>query len=257
MSDLRKRISVKFPRVSANGLKYFSAVLMLLVNINTVILEKGILKLDAITTGELIAAMEASSRLTALVGVASVIRLLSGVIVPIFAFLLVEGFVHTGSYRNYLKTVAVTALISEPVYDYAMHGSFLEFSQQNPVFALTVGLAMLAILRMIVDHSGGARWIKCFLVVLCAVFWVVLLRVEYGLEIILLAAIFYCFRERTAVKVVLGVLVSIMDPLGPFAFCGLIYYNGERMLKLHKYVFYALYPLHLLVLGIAARMFLI
>lgn len=256
MSDLRKRISAKPLRVSAGGLKYFSAVLMLLVNANTVILEKGILGLDAITTEELIAAMEASSRLTALVGVASIIRLLSGVIVPIFTFLLVEGFVHTGSYGNYLKAVAVTALISEPVYDYAIHGSLLEFSQQNPVFALVISLAMLAIIRMIGDKSAGARWIKYFLVVLCAAFWVVLLRVEFGLEIILLAAIFYCFRERTAVKTILGVLVSVMDPLGPFAFCALVYYNGKRTLKIHKYVFYALYPLHMLVLGIVSRMIL-
>lgn len=253
MSDLRKRASAKAPRVSANGLKYFCAVILLLVNFSTIVLEKGLLRLDAYSPEELVAAMDASARMTALVGVASIIRLFSGVIVPIFAFLLVEGFVHTDSYKNYLGAMTVTALISEPIYDYAMSGSLFDFSQQNPMLSLVIALAMLGIIRIFDDRANIEKWILRFLLVLCAVFWGILLRVEFSLETVLLVAIFYCFRDRMGIKTVLGVLASIMDPLGPFAFCGLIFYNGKRTLRIHKYWFYGFYPLHLLILGIFTR----
>lgn len=253
MSDLRKQLSSRLPRIHANGLKCFSMGIVLLLNFNTIILEKGILHLERYSPSELVAVMEASSTLTALVGVASVLRLLSGIAVPIFAFLTAEGFVHTSSYKKYLSSVTLTALVSEPLYDYAMNGTWMAITQQNPVWSIAISLIMLGILHMIENRNGVEKWICQLLVVLCAVFWVILFRVEYGLEIIVLSAIFYCFREYTALKTVLGILVSIMDPLGPFAFCGLIYYSGQHKLKIPKYWFYALYPLHLLVFGLILR----
>ena len=253
MSDLRNRVSRKLPRISASGLKYFAAIVMLIVNANTVILEKAILNLDSYSSLELIEVMNQDSGITALVGVASILRLFSGLIVPIYAFLLVEGFVHTGSFGKYLKAVAITALCSEPLYDYAMNGTLLDFSGQNPIMALAIGLVMLSAIRLFDNRAKVEKGILCLLIVLSSVFWTALLRVGCGLETVLLVAIFYCFRERMAIKTILGVLVSVMDPLGPFAFCGLIYYNGQRTLKVNKYCFYGLYPLHLLMLGIIAQ----
>ncbi len=66
---------------------------------------------------------------------------------------------------------------------------------------------------------------------------------------VLLTAIFYCFREHTAVKLLLGVLLSLLDPLGPLAFCGIALYNGKREAKPPKYTFYLFYCLHFLLLS--------
>lgn len=257
MSDLRKRFSVRLPRIHGNGLKILSMVILLLANFNTLILEKGILHLENYTPEGLVAAMGASTSLTAWVGVASILRLVGAVAVPIFAFLLVEGFVHTGNYKQYLTAVAATALVSEPLYDYAMTGKLLEFSLQNPLLAVAIALAMLGIMGMLDSRTVVEKAIGRLLILLCAAFWVILCRTEYGLQTVVLAAIFYCFRERLFAKIALSVLACIANPLEPFALCGLIYYSGERNLKLPKYVFYAVYPLHLLVMGIVLRNFLL
>ena len=257
MSDLRKRFSLRLPRIHGNGLKILSMVILLLANFNTLILEKGILHLENYTPEGLVAAMDASASLTAWVGVASILRLVGAVAVPIFAFLLVEGFVHTGNYKQYLTAVAATALVSEPLYDYAMTGKLLEFSLQNPMLAVAIALAMLGIMGMLENRAAVEKVIGWLLILFCALFWVILCRVEYGVQTVVLAAVFYCFRERLFAKIVLGVLASLSNPLEPFALCGLIYYSGERNLKLPKYVFYAVYPLHLLVMGIVLRNFLL
>lgn len=254
MSDLRKKRAM--PRVTAQGLKNVSAVILLLVNAGTILLEKGLIRLDGYTQAELLEAMDTAPGLTGLVGAASVLRLLAGLAVPIFAFLLVEGFLHTGNYGKYLGRVAVTALVSELAYDFAMTGKVLEFSRQNPMLGLTVALILLYILRLPEHMAAVERVIVRILVTLCAVFWVMLLRVDCGLETVLLAAVFYCFRDRTAVKIILGVLISLLDPLGPMAFCGIGLYNGERRIGRAKYGYYVLYPLQLLVMGVIARCFL-
>ena len=65
MSDLRKRFSVRLPRIHGNGLKILSMVILLLANFNTLILEKGILHLENYTPEGLVAAMDTSTSLTA------------------------------------------------------------------------------------------------------------------------------------------------------------------------------------------------
>ena len=40
---------------------------------------------------------------------------------------------------------------------------------------------------------------------------------------------------------------------GPIAFYGIWCYNGVRKDRINKYVYYAFYPLHLLVLGVIAK----
>lgn len=256
VSDLRKRYGRRLPQVSQRALKNTAAVLMVLVNGSRIIIEKGLLRLDAYTLGELLEAMDADSRTMQLVGVASVLQVLRGLLPPVFAFLLVEGFLHTGHYAKYLGRVAAVALVSEMAYDFAMYGKLLDFSRQNPMLALVVALVMLRIMKGLERVAPVERAVGWLLLLLCAGFWVTVFRVESGVELILLTAIFYCFREHDVVKLVLGVLVSLTDTIGPLAFCGLLFYNGERRLKLHPYVYYAIYPLHLLAIGIAARWFL-
>lgn len=257
MADLRNRFSARFPKFGAGGIKIFATMLLLVVNANTILLEKGLLRMENYSTEALLAAMDASTQFTALVGVASILRLLSGIAVPLYAFLLAEGFVHTGSLKKYLGAITLTALISEPIYDYALTGKAFDFSQQNPMFALVIGLVMLFAMSRLEGREKTVRVIVSLLLALCAAFWVVVLRSEFGLETVLLAAVFYCFREKLLWKIVFGVLISVINPLGPLAMCCLIYYNGQRKMRIPQYAYYVFYPLHLLVLGVITRIFIL
>lgn len=255
MSDLRSRSVVRFPRVTERWLKNAAALLTLLVNFGAVVVERGLIGVEGYSYSQLLTAMDVPG-LTQLVGLAAVLRLSRGLLPPLFAFLLVEGFLHTSNYARYLAGVSLSALVSELAYDFAMTGQVLDLSQQSPMLALTVCLVMLYILRLPERMDTLERIICQTLIILCAVFWALLLRVESGLETVLLTAVFYLLREKRTARLLTGVLVSLLDPTGPMAFCAIALYSGERKLKVNKYAYYLLYPFELILFGVTVHFFL-
>ena len=67
-------------------------------------------------------------------GILILMRLIGRVSFPIFAFLIVNGYFHTSNKSNYLLRLTVFALISEPFFDFANTGMWLEFTHQNVFF---------------------------------------------------------------------------------------------------------------------------
>lgn len=249
----RKGIIWKTPDITADGLKLFACITMLIQSIGIVIIEKGLIHLDQYTQAGLNAAMEQDSRLMTLAGIGSVMQLIGGMAIPVFAFLLVEGFRNTSDDRKYLLLVGITALLSEIPYDYAMSGRLLDMSSQNALIATCISLMMLKCLDLLKEITGFLGKLIRLLIVLAAIIWVSLIRAEYGLCMVLLTAIFYLFYSRNVLKTVLGCIISLMYVTGPIAFYGIWCYNGERKNHIPKYVYYAFYPLHFLILGVIAN----
>ena len=94
------------------------------------------------------------------------------------------------------------------------------------------------------------------LLTLGGLFWVTVLRIPYGIETVLIISVWDSFRGHHAVRMIVSILVSLVEPTGPLAFCAIGYYSGERNLKVSKYLFYVLYPAHLLLLGVVRYVFL-
>lgn len=249
----RRNVVWKLPSVSADGLKWFACIIMLIQNFGIAIIENGMVHLNQYTAEELSAALEADSRLMMLTSIGYVLEFIGGLSVPVFAFLLVEGFLHTSDFRKYLLRMAAFALISEIPYDLAIRGSFIDLSSQNPLFTMTIGLLMLYFLRMLREkYKGISSALLQIILVICAYFWANLLRANYGFGVLLLIAIFYCFYSRNVLKTLFGVIVSFLYITGPLAFYGIWCYTEERTDRLPKYAYYIFYPAHLLVLGVAA-----
>lgn len=243
------------PSVSGTWLKNFGTIAMLLQTLAVAVIENGVIHLSSYTQAELSEAMAADSNLMMQAGIASVLELVGGLAIPVFAFLLVEGFLNTSSYRKYLLTMAAFALISEIPYDFAWMGRCVDWSSQNSLITLTICLVMLYCLQFIKEHREGFfMYLFQILIVICGVFWVTLFRAQYGLCTVLLVGIFYVFYGKNGIKTLLGVLVSLMYVTGPLAFYGIWCYNGERKDLWPKYVYYIFYPAHLLVLGMIARL---
>ncbi|MCC8066191.1 MAG: conjugal transfer protein TraX [Clostridiales bacterium] len=254
----RRGVQWNLPGFTADGLKQFACAAMLIQNIGIAVVENGLIHLDQYTQEELSAAMETDSQLMTLAGVGSVMQIIGGLAVPIFAFLLVEGFLYTSDYRNYLLRLLGFAVISEIPYDLAISGKWMDWSSQNALVTMAVCLMMLYFLRMLgkraEDGSGRGSRIAVvllqLLLVLCAILWVTMLRGEFGLCMVLLTAVFYLLYDKKGLKLVLGALISLLYVSGPLAFYGIWCYTGERKERLPKYAYYVFYPLHLLVLGI-------
>lgn len=254
----RRRVIWRIPEVSADGLKMFACITMMVQTIGITVVEKGLIHLDEYTQAELSQAMAKDSHLMVLAGVGSVMQLLGGLALPIFAFLLVEGFRETSDYRRYLLTMAAFALLSEVPYDLANSLKPLDWSSQNALVTMCVCLLMLYFLKMVQDKMGQDKkgilgLVAQLMIVLCSVVWVALLRAQYGFCMVLLVAVFYIFYAKNALKIVLGILISLLYVTGPLAFYGIGCYNGQRKDKVPKYMYYMLYPLHLLVFGILAK----
>lgn len=237
------------PSVSGTGLKNFATIMMVIGTFAVAVLENGSIHLSSYTQAELNDAMAADSNLMFQAGMASIMELLASMALPLFTFLLVEGFLHTTDLKKYCARIAMLAVISEIPYDLAFNGKWTDFSGQNPVLGLLICLVMLACLRYIKEHKHGAVCALLeILIVLCAVTWVSLIRAQYGFCIVLLAAVFYLFREKNGLKILLGILISLLYVAAPLAFFGIWCYNGDRKDPLPRYTYYALYPIHLLIL---------
>ena len=70
-----------------------------------------------------------------------------------------------------------------------------------------------------------------------------------------LVAIYYLFYEKRGVGVLLGCAVSVLYVTAPLSGYVVWNYGGRRgaLADKYKYVFYALYPAHLLALGLIAK----
>lgn len=231
-------------------------LLLVLVNFGRIVLERGVIGLENYTLDQLVVLMEERPQLSAVIGAAGILRLLGGLAIPIFALLVTEGFLHTSNLKAYAVRVAILALAAECVYDYALTGRFFSLDMQNPVFSVLLCLATLSILRLPEPLPALEKNLCRILVILFAVIWAMFLHAEYGVEMVLLCAAFFLFRDSLALKTVFGVLISLLDPIGPFAFCGLFFYNGKREMKSPKLLWYGIYFAHLLLFGAYANMFL-
>lgn len=251
-----RRVVWKTPDITADGLKLFAWAALLIHSIGVSVVEKGLIHLDQYTQESLSRAMAEDSALMFWGGVGSVMQLLGGLSVPIFAFLLVEGFRNTSNYRKYLLAVILTALVSEVPYDLAVSQSFWNGASQNALVSTAISLIMLYSLKMSGRlHAAAGMMMKAASVV-AAVIWVSLFRAEFGLCMVLLTAVFYLLYDKNVWKTVLGILISLLYVTGPLSFYGIFCYNGRRTDRIPKYVYYMCYPLHLLVLGLIVTYFM-
>jgi len=190
-------------------------------------------------------------------------RTLGRLAFPIYCFLLAEGFRHTRSRGRYLARLLIFALLSELPFDLALQRSFLELRYQN-VF-LTLALGLLAIWANCQLVGAGAARRLSFWRILCACAATAglmaaahLANTDYGAMGVLLILVMYLLRGRPWLRdicvmlTLAGMLLFHSHWIELFGGLSLILihaYNGERG-RQSKYLFYAFYPGHLLVLTV-------
>ena len=237
--------------ISQLGLKLVASLCMICYIVSKTILQRGVLNIAQYNSESLLNAMTNGSNVMSVATFAIFLQLLAGVALSIYAFLLVEGFQNTRKYSTYLLNLLLFAFLSEIPYDYAFYGRFFTYENQNPLFALVIGLVMLYSLRM-VNKDGKRHIIVCGLVIIASMAWCYILRVEFGLITVLVVAIYYLFRDMHGLRLFLGFVVGLPYITGIFAIYPLYIYNEKRGKNYNKYIFYALYPTVLLVCALLA-----
>ena len=164
---------------------------------------------------------------------------------PIYCFLITEGYAHTHDKKKYGINLLAFALISEIPWNLE-HSGKLFYSSQNVFFTLFLGfLAICAYERYKEDMPE-------LLISMAALFGAsLLLRADYGAKGMAFILILHIFREQKIVQAFLGSCILSSPFAVSLAFIPINMYNGERGFiksKPAKYAFYAIYPLHILLL---------
>ena len=193
MHDLRDRRRLPHIDVTATTLKWYGCITMLFYAVSMSVIQNGMLHVSRFSNTELREMWAADADLMVLSSWAAVFQLLGGLAVPVFAFLLVEGFLHTKSFRRYLLRMLLFALVSEVPFDFAMGGKLIDRTQQNMLFTLAVGLIMLYGMK-----TFSVSRVVQVLVAVAAVFWCALMKTQFGLCMILLIAAYYLLRDKKA-----------------------------------------------------------
>lgn len=128
--------------ISADFLKIFAVLLMVTDHASEVIIENN-----------LMCNTSSIEELVYWVKINEVLRGIGRLGFPIFAFLLVEGILHTHDVKKYITRMAVFAVISEIPYDYACNGGFT-WAGQNIFLTLTLALIMIVVFQKIEKNHG-------------------------------------------------------------------------------------------------------
>lgn len=250
----RKGRRLSLPMHGTN-LKLYGCVTMVFYTLSVSVIQNGMIHIGQYASSEEFSeALAADPDLMLLSSWASIFQMIGWLSVPVFAFLLVEGFRHTSSFKRYLLTMLGFAVVSEVPYDLAISGSLWDLSSQNPLFTLSICLIMLYGLRLYSERKGVAVRVTQGIVILAAVLWCTMLGSAFGLCTVLLTATYYLVTQRKGMRVLLGCAISAMYVTAPLSGFALWHYTGKRGWNKNKYLFYAFYPLHLLACAGAARL---
>lgn len=244
---------------SSSALRILGILCLVLGVLGKCLIQNRMLGMANTTTSQLLALLDQQPELMSAAAAALVLQMIYGCAVPVFAFLLVEGFCHTGNYRKYLLRVLVIAAVSELPYNLAMGGGLLVTDSRNGVFALAIGLVVLYFYRRYHEKSGRNFGIKA-LVTVAAVLWIGMLRVDDGLATLLLICVVWALRSKPNFRTLGGcvaaigcTLISPYYALAPLSFIATHFYNEEKG-SANRILSYLAYPAILLAAAVAARL---
>lgn len=182
-----------------------------------------------------------------------IMRLLGRLAFPIFCFLIAEGFYYTKNRKKYGLNLLVFAIISELPFNllYSRGKHLFSTNGQNVFFTLFLGFLVLCILES--KFNTLFKLIPIISIIILSGF----LHIDYGTQGILLISMLYMLRNNNVAKTILAKpLLSGGYPAWS-AFVLINLYNGKRGFikgKVFKYVFYAFYPVHILILYIILKL---
>lgn len=192
---------------------------------------------------------------------------------PIFAFLLAEGFRHTGNFKKYLGRMALFAVISEVPFDLMGYGMPLFPFHQNVLWTFCIALICMKAVETL--QARFTPWLSLPLsagLALLGYLAGLLFMVDYGGWGVMTVLVFYLFPGNTWIQKLLQLIClyfinwecmgSQMLPLGTweipvqglaiFALPMIWMYRGNQGLRtpVTKRVGYWFYPVHALILGL-------
>lgn len=141
--------------ITGTGIKIIALVTMLLDHIGAVILE-SYLNVNLPGFADSSGKIDASSMPPSVYGIYIldiVLRLIGRFAFPLFVFLIVEGFKHTGSVKKYALNMLIFAFISEIPFNLAHGGTIINLETQSVYVTLLLGLLCIWVIRELAENK--------------------------------------------------------------------------------------------------------
>lgn len=221
------------------------------------IFQNALLGIHGMNATQILSILESAPEMMTYTAIALILQIMETCAVPIFAFLLVDGYARTSDVKAYLLRVAGLAVLSEIPYNMVTGGKLFDFTSRNPVFALALGLLMLFLMGMYPGKNFKNAAIKIF-VAAAALIWSRMLSIDNGGCIIFIMIALILAQSKPSLRSLFGataaISCSLVSPFylaSPMSFLAIHFYNGEKGEE-NRMVNYLCYPVILLIVGIVS-----
>lgn len=194
-----------------------------------------------------------------------VLRFIGRLAFPLFAWQLALGATHSDRPRKYLIRLAIFGLISQPIFHLFLSLAGADPWSLNIFFTLALGLGTIMFIRWF-----NELWLQSIAVIV-SITLATVLPFDYGALGIISILLFYLTLSSWKLMLIgqaaafglIGIItwlrisvssltpVALSQPIAPLSVLIIALYNGQQGRKA-TYLFYAFYPLHLLVLSLIA-----
>lgn len=175
----------------------------------------------------------------------NILRGIGRIAFPIYAFLLTEGYVHTHDRKKYGISLLIFAAVSEIPWNLC-HAGTVRWENQNVFFTLFLGYLGICLYEKY--KSSIIKVTAC----LVPIFVVTLfLKADYGCTGFCFILMVYILRDKPFIRAIIGSGLLSSTWKAGCAFIPIALYNGKRGFikgKILKYLFYIIYPAHMLLL---------
>lgn len=204
----------------------------------------------------------------------NLLRCIGRIAFPIYCYLIVEGFYHTRNVKKYALRLFIFSIISQIPFSLAFLKSATDFSDLNVYFTLLFGLICVLLADEAKKHykeckeTGASAVLYTVgypLAIILIMIVSVIIHTDYSAFGIMLILLFYFFRtdkekpltDKENSKKFIWLFISIalatiifsntVELLGLLAMLPIGFHNNKKGPSM-KYVFYAYYPVHLIIL---------
>ena len=186
-----------------------------------------------------------------LLHLSNLFSILGRIAFPLFVFFIVEGFFKTRSRKRYLMTLLIFGVISEVPFDMFTSKTFFDPYWNNIMFTLALCLITIWLIDSLKEKLPNqvAWYVVSIILVILFGLLAMGLRLDYDYHAIIVAYLFYIFYDKPLLGATLGYLSIIKELYSFLGFAMTLTYNGQRG-KQYKWLNYAFYPVHILILGI-------
>ncbi len=243
--------------LSAQSLRTWGILALIAGIMGNGIIQNSILGIRELNVEQIMAAMQDSAYM-GLATIALILNAIEACAIPIFAFLLVEGYAKSKNRKFYFLRVAFVTFVSEIPFNFLYTGKWISFDRQNPMFAILIAMLLLFFYRRFSGKQFVSVLIRIVLTA-AAVIWMEMLNVYNGTCFVLVTVALWAFRNKKLLSIFGGccvaALCTVISPFylaAPVAFLAINFYNGERGSE-SRLINYAVYPAVLIIFALVVR----